>query len=136
MAAPALLLLLLAGLGVRFLWRWLDMLPFGAEMAIALGVPVARARAGLLLLVALLTAVSTLLVGPLSFVGLLAPHLARMLGPSRAREQVYGAMLLGGLLMVAADWLGRQLLFPNEIPAGLVASLLGGSYFIWCLRRL
>ncbi|MFC3912072.1 Fe(3+)-hydroxamate ABC transporter permease FhuB [Pseudaeromonas sharmana] len=135
-AAPALLLLLLAGLGVRFLWRWLDMLPFGAEMAISLGVPVARARAGLLLLVALLTAVSTLLVGPLSFVGLLAPHLARMLGLSRAREQVYGAMLLGGLLMVAADWLGRQLLFPNEIPAGLVASLLGGSYFIWCLRRL
>ncbi|MCP1367522.1 iron chelate uptake ABC transporter family permease subunit, partial [Halomonas sp. BBD48] len=39
-------------------------------------------------------------------------------------------------LMVVADWLGRQLLFPDEIPAGLVASLLGGAYFMWGLRRL
>ena len=135
-AVPALGLLLLSGVCVRYLWRWLDMLPFGPELASSLGVPVARARVGLLLLVALLTAVATLLVGPLSFVGLLAPHLARLLGLSRAREQVYGAMLLGGLLMVIADGVGRQLLFPNEIPAGLVASLLGGGYFIWCLRRL
>ncbi|PMR67587.1 Fe(3+)-hydroxamate ABC transporter permease FhuB [Halomonas heilongjiangensis] len=116
--------------------RWLDILPLGAATARALGMRLDRARLALLLLVALLTACATLVVGPLSFVGLLAPHLARLLGFSRARMHLLGAALVGALLMVLADWLGRQWLFPQEIPAGLVASLLGGAYFMWGLRRL
>ncbi|GAB2782258.1 Fe(3+)-hydroxamate ABC transporter permease FhuB [Halomonas shantousis] len=116
--------------------RWLDLLPLGAPTAQALGVDVTRSRLALLGLVALLTACATLVVGPLSFVGLLAPHMARLLGFSRARLHLLGAVLLGALLMVLSDWLGRQLLFPQEVPAGLVASLLGGAYFLWGLRRL
>lgn len=116
--------------------RWLDLLPLGAATARSLGVNVARSRLALLGLVALLTACATLVVGPLSFVGLLAPHMARLLGFSRARAHLLGAALIGALLMIVADWLGRQLLFPQEIPAGLVASLLGGAYFMWGLRRL
>ena len=46
-----------------------------------------------------------------------------------------GAALIGALLMILADWVGRQALFPHEIPAGLVASLIGGAYFIWSMRR-
>lgn len=116
--------------------RWLDILPLGAPMAQALGVSLNRARLGLLLLVALLTACATLVVGPLSFIGLLAPHMARLVGFSRARQQLVGAALIGMLLMVLADWVGRQIMFPYEIPAGLVASLIGGAYFMWGLRRL
>ncbi|WP_136069048.1 Fe(3+)-hydroxamate ABC transporter permease FhuB [Modicisalibacter radicis] len=116
--------------------RWLDLLPLGAPTAQALGVDVARARLLLLGLVALLTACATLVVGPLSFVGLLAPHMARLMGFKRARDHLLGATLIGALLMVLADWVGRQLLFPQEIPAGLVATLLGGAYFMWGLRRL
>ena len=123
-------------LGVRPLVVWLDLLPLGAPTARALGVNVTWSRLILLLVMAVLTAGATLVVGPLSFVGLLAPHMARLLGLARAREQFVGAALLGGLLMIAADWLGRILLFPNEIPAGLVATLVGGSYFMWRLRRL
>ncbi|WP_163557073.1 Fe(3+)-hydroxamate ABC transporter permease FhuB [Halomonas sp. NO4] len=115
--------------------RWLDILPLGAPTARSLGIELDRARLSLLLLVALLTASATLVVGPLSFVGLLAPHMARLLGFARARMHLAGAALIGALLMVAADWLGRQLLFPEEIPAGLVASLVGGTYFLWGLRR-
>ncbi len=122
-------------LATRPFARWLDILPLGAGMAAALGIRVARARLALLLLVALLTACATLVVGPLSFVGLLAPHMARLAGFSRARAHLLGAALIGALLMVLADWLGRQLLFPAEIPAGLVASLLGGAYFMWGLGR-
>ncbi|ROO30269.1 Fe(3+)-hydroxamate ABC transporter permease FhuB [Salinisphaera orenii] len=121
---------------VRPLVVWLDLLPLGAPTARALGVNVTWSRLILLLVMAVLTAGATLVVGPLSFVGLLAPHMARLLGLARAREQFVGAALLGGLLMIAADWLGRMLLFPNEIPAGLVATLVGGSYFMWRLRRL
>ena len=85
---------------------------------------------------ALLTACATLVVGPLSFIGLLAPHMARLVGFSRAKQHLLGAALIGMLLMVLADWVGRQVIFPYEIPAGLVASLIGGAYFMWGLRRL
>ncbi|WP_311945405.1 Fe(3+)-hydroxamate ABC transporter permease FhuB [Halomonas piscis] len=135
-ALVVLIAALLLALATQPLGRWLDILPLGAAAARALGIRVESARLALLSLVALLTAGATLIVGPLSFVGLLAPHMARMLGFSRARSHMAGAALLGALLMVVADWLGRQLLFPQEIPAGLVASLIGGSYFMWGLRKL
>ncbi|WP_199678748.1 Fe(3+)-hydroxamate ABC transporter permease FhuB [Salinisphaera sp. LB1] len=116
--------------------RWLDLLPLGASVARALGINVTVSRLVLLGLVAVLTAAATLVVGPLSFVGLLAPHLARMAGLARARTHMAGAMVFGALLMIAADWVGREILFPVEIPAGLVATLIGGSYFMWRLRRI
>ncbi|WP_104205380.1 Fe(3+)-hydroxamate ABC transporter permease FhuB [Billgrantia saliphila] len=127
---------LLLALAARPFVRWLDILPLGQATASALGIRVERARLALLGLVALLTAAATLVVGPLSFAGLLAPHMARLAGFHRARWHLLGAAIIGALLMVIADWLGRQWLFPNEIPAGLVASLIGGAYFMWGLRRL
>lgn len=116
--------------------RWLDLLPLGPTAARALGVPVLRSRFILLLVVAAMTACATLIVGPLSFAGLLAPHMARLAGFARARAHLLGAALLGAALMVLADWIGRQALYPQEIPAGLVAALVGGTYFILGLRRL
>ncbi|MDA0116560.1 Fe(3+)-hydroxamate ABC transporter permease FhuB [Vibrio sp. T11.5] len=116
--------------------RWLDILPLGEASSRALGVRVGRARGLLLLLVALLTVSATLVVGPLSFIGLMAPHLARFFGFSRAREHLFCSALVGMGLMLLADWLGRQILYPQEVPAGLVASLIGGMYLMWGLRRL
>ena len=116
--------------------RWLDLLPLGPAAAASLGVDVNRSRLVLLLLVAVLTASATLIVGPLSFVGLLAPHMARLAGFVSARAHLLGAASLGGLLMILADWIGRQILYPQEIPAGLVASLIGGAYFLIGMRRL
>lgn len=116
--------------------RWLDLLPMGAAMATALGIRLNRAQLAILLLVAVLTASATLVVGPLSFVGLLAPHMAKLMGLVRARWHLLGAAASGALLMVSADWVGQQVLFPKEVPVGLVSTLLGGAYFMWCLRRL
>lgn len=122
--------------GLSFLTaRWLDILPLGDASARALGVKVAWSRGWLLLLAALLTVSATLIVGPLSFIGLMAPHLARLFGFSRAREHLLCAMLVGAGLMILSDWVGRQILYPQEIPAGLVASLIGGMYLMWGLRR-
>ena len=131
------LLLLLGGL-LALSWpllRWLELVPLGAVTARSFGVDPARSRLLILLLAALLTAAATLLVGPVSFVGLLAPHLARHLGLFRAREQLLGAMGCGMSVMLLADWAGRQWLFPDQIPAGLMASLLGGGYFLCSLWR-
>lgn len=116
--------------------RWLDLLPMGAAVATALGIRLNRAQLAILLLVAVLTASATLVVGPLSFVGLLAPHMAKLMGLVRARWHLLGAATSGALLMVSADWVGQQILFPQEVPVGLISTLLGGAYFMWCLRRL
>lgn len=115
--------------------RWLELLPLGEATARGLGMATGRARLTILLLAALLTAGATLLVGPLSFVGLMAPHMARLLGLARALPQLLGAALLGALILVLADWLGRNLLFPYQIPAGLAAAFIGGPYLLWLMRR-
>ncbi|MFM5869279.1 Fe(3+)-hydroxamate ABC transporter permease FhuB [Aeromonas caviae] len=116
--------------------RWLDLMPMGSAVATALGIRLSRAQLTILLLVAVLTASATMVIGPLSFAGLLAPHLARLMGLVRARWHLLGAAGCGALLMVSADWIGQQILFPQEVPVGLVSTLLGGAYFMWCLRRL
>jgi iron complex transport system permease protein len=115
--------------------RWLEILPLGANVADALGVGAQRARLLLLAVAAILTAGATVVIGPMSFVGLMAPHLARLLGFPRARSQMLVAALIGGLLMVLSDWLGRNMIFPQQMPAGVIATLLGGPYLMWLLRR-
>jgi ABC-type Fe3+-siderophore transport system permease subunit len=120
---------------VPFTARWLEILPLGEAAARALGVNLGRARAILLVLTAVPTAVATLVIGPLSFVGLMAPHMARMLGFQRALPQLSAAAILGGLILVAADWAGRNLIFPWQIPAGLLAAFVGGPYFMVLLWR-
>jgi iron complex transport system permease protein len=126
-------LMLLACLAVA---RWLDVLPLGDSQSMALGLPLAPVRLTLLLLAALMTAAATLVVGPLSFVGLMAPHLARLLGLRRARGQLVGAFVIGSMLMLWADWLARSVVYPYELPAGLVATLIGGGYFLVRLYRV
>ncbi|VVE80741.1 Fe(3+)-hydroxamate ABC transporter permease FhuB [Pandoraea sputorum] len=115
--------------------RWLDLLPMGDATASAVGVNVRSARLWMWCLAATLSAVATLVVGPLSFVGLLAPHLARMAGFGKARSQAVASAVSGALLMIAADWLGRNLLFPQQLPAGVLAMLIAAPYLLWHLRR-
>ncbi|MFM5881200.1 Fe(3+)-hydroxamate ABC transporter permease FhuB [Aeromonas sanarellii] len=134
MALAVLALLMLAA--CLLVSRWLDLMPMGPAVATALGVRLSRAQLVILLLVAVLTASATMVIGPLSFAGLLAPHMARLMGLVRARWHLLGAAGCGALLMVLADWVGQQVLFPQEVPVGLVSTLLGGAYFMWCLRRL
>lgn len=115
--------------------RMLDILPLGVQTAGALGLGVARSQVVLVLLVAVLTAAATIVVGPLSFVGLMAPHMARMLGLARPVAQGVAAALIGGLIMVCADWAGRTLAFPWQLPAGVIATLVGAPYFLVLLAR-
>lgn len=115
--------------------RWLEILPLGDVTVRALGVRPGRARGVLLLYSAVLTAAATLIVGPLSFVGLIAPHIARMAGARGAISTVMTAGAIGALLMTTADWVGRSVDFPYEIPAGVLAAFIGGPYFLWVVYR-
>jgi ABC-type Fe3+-siderophore transport system permease subunit len=115
--------------------RWLDILPLGDETSRELGIDLGPVRLAVMVLASLLTAAAVLAIGPLTFAGLVGPHLARALGLRRALEQVIGAALIGALIMVTADWLGRVVIFPFQLPAGLVAGLIGVPYLIWHLTR-
>jgi len=116
--------------------RWVTLLPLGGETARSLGVALKPARMALLLLAAALTAAATLTIGPLSFIGLMAPHIARMTGFRRALPQLVMASLLGGGLMAVADWCGRMVAFPAQVPAGLLATFIGAPYFVYLLRKV
>ncbi|EOI2399717.1 iron chelate uptake ABC transporter family permease subunit [Klebsiella pneumoniae] len=115
--------------------RWLTILPLGGEAARAVGMALTSSRIVLLLLAACLTAAATLTIGPLSFVGLMAPHIARMMGFRRTLPHMVISGLTGGLLLVFADWCGRMMMFPYQIPAGLLSTFIGAPYFIYLLRK-
>lgn len=127
-------ILLICGV-LALIVRPLTLLPLGDTSASSLGLPVTKARLLLLLLAAVMTASATVVIGPLSFVGLIAPHLARVLGQQTVGRQLIVAGLVGGLLLALADYLSRIVVFPNQLPAGLLAALVGGVYFLWGLSR-
>ncbi|QMI04459.1 iron-enterobactin ABC transporter permease [Citrobacter sp. RHB25-C09] len=125
-AAPVILLMLLcAGLLVRRL-RLLEM---GDDSACALGVSVERSRLTLMLVAVVLTAAGTALAGPISFIALVAPHIARRLSGT-ARWGLTQAALCGALLLLAADLCAQQLFMPYQLPVGVVTVSLGGIYLI------
>lgn len=130
-AGAGLILLILLALAVRPL----GILPLGEGLASSLGMRVAAMRLALLAVIAALTAAATLAVGPLTFVGLLAPHLTRLAGFHRAAGHLVASVLAGAAIMIAADWAGRTAIFPYQIPAGLFASFLAGPFFLFLLRR-
>ncbi|MEP7457445.1 Fe(3+)-hydroxamate ABC transporter permease FhuB [Phyllobacterium sp. SB3] len=118
-----------------FFARWLAILPLGPAVPMGLGVGPETSRMLIAAAVACMTGMATLIVGPLSFVGLMAPHLARMSGMRSALTQTYAAGLIGAIIMVFADWLGRHIAFPWQVPAGLLATGLGGFYFVLLVFR-
>lgn len=128
--------ILLAGLfGIPLVRRWLEILPLGSDMASAAGMSVAFSRNILLVIAATLTAAATILVGPLSFAGLMGPHLARLWGFQRAGLHLLASALTGGLILMTADWIGRNIVFPFQIPAGLLAAVVGGPFLLIMIAR-
>lgn len=115
--------------------RALHILPLGDATGRSVGFATGRWRAVLVGFAGLLTAAAALFVGPLSFVGLIAPHLARQLGLAAPLAHGFGAAAIGCGLMVASDWLARSVAFPYQLPLGLFAALLGGAYLVWRLSR-
>lgn len=110
--------------------RVLTLVSVGDAMAEGRGLALAPVRLMLMVLVCALCALVTSVLGPIAFVGLMTPHLAARLGARRAGTQLAAAALLGMALMGLADWLGRSLIYPMQLPVGLCASLLCGAYFI------
>lgn len=115
--------------------RWLTILPLGQAVPQALGLPLRRVRITMILVCGIATGAASLLVGPLSFVGLVAPHIALRAGFTRIADQILASFILGALLMTLADFGARTATFPYELPLGLFAALAGAPYLIWLIGR-
>lgn len=115
--------------------RTLDVLNLGEDLATGLGTRVNPARLLCLGVGVALAGAAVTGAGILGFVGLLAPHLARLLVGARHGRMLPVSMLLGALLVLAADTLGRALLPPLEVPAGIFTTLVGAPYFLYLLKR-
>lgn len=115
--------------------RELDVLSLDEDTPRVLGLPVDRSRLVLLGAAALTTAAAVCAVGVIGFVGLVAPHAARALVGARHARVLPVAILVGAVLVSAADTLGRVVIAPGQIPAGLGTALLGAPYFVYLLWR-
>ncbi|WP_313130054.1 iron-enterobactin ABC transporter permease [Pseudescherichia vulneris] len=130
-SAPILLLMLVCA---ALLVRRMRLLEMGDDSACALGVSVERSRLMLMLVAVVLTAAATALAGPISFVALVAPHIARRISGT-ARWGLTQAALCGALLLLAADLCAQQLFIPYQLPVGVVTVSLGGIYLIVLLIK-
>ncbi|MGQ4353409.1 iron ABC transporter permease [Streptomyces drozdowiczii] len=113
----------------------LDLLAVDEDTPRIVGVRVERTRFTALAIAAVLAALSVIAIGVVGFVGLVAPHLARSLVGARQARAIPVAMLLGGLLVCVADALGRTVVAPAQVPAGLMIALVGAPYFVWVLKQ-
>jgi len=115
--------------------RALNVLSLGDQTATGLGTQIERSRLGLLAAAVGLTGASVAVGGGISFVGLIAPHLARRLVGPKHEFLIPASALAGGLLVIVGDTLGRWVLQPTEIPTGIVVAIIGAPYFLYLLAK-
>ncbi|MGN7310786.1 Fe(3+)-hydroxamate ABC transporter permease FhuB [Alkalicoccobacillus gibsonii] len=115
--------------------RKVDLLSFSEESSTGLGLKVKQTRLYVAVIAVLLASIAAANVGAVGFIGLLAPHAARMLVGPHHRQAVVISALIGGLLLAAADWIGVVVLAPKELPAGVVTALIGAPYILYLMYR-
>jgi iron complex transport system permease protein len=116
-------------------WRYLNLLQLGDAATFHAGYPLRRERRIVVALAALAASLVVANCGMIGFVGLMAPHLARLLTGADARRVLLLSPLLGALLAVVADTVSRLAIAPSELPVGVITSLAGAPFFLWLLRR-
>jgi len=134
-ALPALGELVIGLLITLALARDLNVLARGELQAMALGITTGTLSLMVYVIASLLTASAVTLAGSVGFVGLIAPHLLRLLGITDHRSLLPGAVLLGGSLVLSADTLARTLMAPQQLPVGVITALLGVPLFLYLLSR-
>ncbi|CEJ67263.1 MULTISPECIES: Fe(3+) dicitrate ABC transporter permease subunit FecD [Citrobacter] len=129
------LLILFLPLSLSFC-RNLDLLALGDARATTLGVSVSRTRFRALLLAVAMTSTGVAVCGPISFIGLVVPHMVRSITGGRHRWLLPVSALTGALLLVMADLLARIIHPPLELPAGVLTAIIGAPWFVWLLVRM
>ncbi len=128
-------ILLGAALWFRLVAGSLNAMTIGDETAATLGIPVARFRLTCFVVAALVTGVMVAFSGVIGFVGLMIPHIVRLVVGGDNARVLPASMLAGAVFLIWADIAARTLMRPEDMPIGIVTGLVGGAFFIWLLRR-
>jgi iron complex transport system permease protein len=122
---------------VAFAWlaRPLNLLSLGPEAAAARGVPVERAQRIAFFSASIATGASVSIAGPIGFVGIIVPHLVRLVVGADHRLVLPASACFGAAFLIACDAVARTVLAPLELPVGVITALIGGPFFLWLLVR-
>lgn len=120
---------------ILFLSRELNLLKAGDEIAISRGVSVKVVRYTLFFVTSLCVGAIVALCGPIGFVGMMVPHICRLIIGEDHRYLIPATLLFGGSFLVICDTLARLIVAPAELPVGVLTTLLGGPFFLWLLMR-
>ena len=131
-AAPLVLIALVA---IAFLPRPLNLLSLGTEAAASRGVDVAGAQRLALFSASLATGAAVALAGPIGFIGIIVPHLVRLLVGADHRLVLPASACFGAAFLVACDLVARTAFAPLQLPVGVITAVLGGPFFLWLLLR-
>jgi iron complex transport system permease protein len=129
----ALPLLLLAFAAFAVLPRTLNLLTLGSDLAAARGVDVARAERLAFVSASLATGAAVSLAGPIGFIGIVVPHLVRLLVGADHRLVLPASACFGSAFLIACDLVSRTALAPLELPVGIITAMIGGPFFLWLL---
>jgi len=124
-----------ASVGFATLPRVLDLMSLGSEAAAARGVDVTRAERVALVSASLSTGAAVSLGGPVAFVGIIVPHLVRLIVGADHRLVLPASALFGAAFLIGCDLVARTALAPVELPVGIVTAIIGGPFFLWLLFR-
>ncbi len=115
--------------------RLLDALQLGEEGAATLGIDVERLKIGLVVVATLVTAAAVSVSGLIGFVGLIVPHIVRLVWGSSYRTLLPVSLFVGAIFLILADGLARSVFSPSEVPVGVLTALCGAPFFLFLLRR-
>ncbi len=118
-----------------FMIRKANILQLGDDVAINLGINVVRTRVVISVIAVFLAGISTAVVGIVSFVGLIVPHISRMIMGTDHKYTIPFSMVLGSIVLLLADTLGRSVWAGVEIPVGVIMAIVGGPFFLYLLRK-
>lgn len=116
--------------------RTLDLMSLGDRPAEHVGVPVERVRLQTIAIIGLLASSAVAATGIIAFVGLIVPHILRLVLGPKHRDLLWSSALLGAIVTLLADLAARTLLSPAELPLGVLTALIGAPFFLWLLRKM
>ncbi len=120
---------------ISFNLNELNLLMLGEDLALSRGVAVKKVKTALFIATSLMVGSVVSVCGPIGFVGMMVPHICRLIIGTDHRHLAAATFLIGGTFLVLCDTIARTLIAPAEIPVGVITSMLGGPFFIWLLVR-
>mgnify|MGYP001158570782 FL=1 len=133
---PAILIILMTIIWSLKTSRKLDLIQLGEAEAQRLGVNIKKLRYDVIISSAIIVGVSVSLAGIIGFIGLVIPHLIRLLGGVNHNFLLKGSIFAGALIMILSDLISRTIITPAELPVGLITSAIGSPFFLWLIFRI